>query len=338
MERGSDIRIIGAAPEKVKEEARADISNVFHRHAENIPAEWREKFEQYEVSKSEQEIVLIQCINDATNDLLKEFDMDPYDVPVENYHILLPNLYKELAIIGHAMARWSEQAILFNANHFSENPVYFGSIAFHETLHMKGYLSLEVRAENGTIYIKADRKGVAVAGLSQNADHTHFEGLGEAIISRQQQKFTIQLLSMPGLEHEKEWLLSDEAMALKKQIAERNGLSEDDIIWVDKGKTDDWVGLGYESQRKALEYVCGEIQKELSDQFSTADDVFKEFLKAHFTGRLLPITRLVEKTFGEGSFRLLGNMGVEQDSGVLHLGSLQKARGRVIRAHNTKGT
>jgi len=59
--------------------------------------------------------------------------------------------------------------------------------------------------------------------------------------------------------------------------------------------------------------------------------VYKVFLKAHFTGRLLPIGRLIEKTFGEGSFRLLGNMDTDDESGALHLESLEKARRRQIR-------
>jgi len=45
----------------------------------------------------------------------------------------------------------------------------------------------------------------------------------------------------------------------------------------------------------------------------------------------LPIARLMEKTFGEGSFRLLGNMETSNESGILHLESLQKARARYLR-------
>jgi len=36
----------------------------------------------------------------------------------------------------------------------------------------------------------------------------------------------------------------------------------------------------------------------------------------------------VEKTFGEGSFRLLGNMDTDEKSGVLHLEALKEARRR----------
>jgi len=54
-------------------------------------------------------------------------------------------------------------------------------------------------------------------------------------------------------------------------------------------------------------------------------------LKTHFTGRLLPVARLVEGTFGEGSFRLLGNMTTEKQSGILHLESFKKLRAKQIK-------
>ena len=98
-----------------------------------------------------------------------------------------------------------------------------------------------------------------------------------------------------------------------------------------KGKND-WESVSYFSQRQVLEYVCGEIQKEFPNQYDNADDVFKEFLKSHFNGRLLPVARLVEKTFGEGSFRLLGNMGTDRKSGISHLELLRKARIRHMRS------
>ena len=82
--------------------------------------------------------------------------------------------------------------------------------------------------------------------------------------------------------------------------------------------------------------MCAEIQKQFPDQYQSADDVFKVFLNAHFTGKLLPIGRLVEKTFGEGAFRALGNMGTHREDGALHFETLKKARARQIRKREEK--
>lgn len=113
---------------------------------------------------------------------------------------------------------------------------------------------------------------------------------------------------------------------MRKKLAEKKEIPEDDIIWIDEKNENDYETVSYRQQREVLNYVCAEIQKQFPDRYQSADDVFEEFLKSHFTGRLLPIARLVEKTFGEGNFRLLGNMNAEKESGVLHLESLKKAR------------
>ena len=88
-------------------------------------------------------------------------------------------------------------------------------------------------------------------------------------------------------------------------------------------------GVCYEKTGQAEQ--AKQCAQKLADQYADADEVYKVFLKAHFTGQLLPIARLVEKTFGEGSFRLLGNMDTENKSGVLHLESLKKARMRQVK-------
>lgn len=122
--------------------------------------------------------------------------------------------------------------------------------------------------------------------------------------------------------------MSDEAKALRKNLAEKRKIPEDDFIWVGKRGENDYETFPYQKPRQVLEYVCAEIQKEFTDLYENADDVFKEFLKANFTGRLLPIARLVDGTFGEGSFRILGNMKHEKESAVLTLETLKKARTR----------
>ena len=57
-----------------------------------------------------------------------------------------------------------------------------------------------------------------------------------------------------------------------------------------------------------------------------ADEVFQEFSNAQFNGRLMTIARLVEGTFGKGSFRILGNMDTDSNSATLCLETLKKLR------------
>ncbi len=226
--------------------------------------------------------------------------------------------------------------MLFNASVFRDNPVYFGAVALHETLHLKAHFTLEVEeGEGGGIDITFYREGVGIKALQADGYHgryhQHFTGLHEAIVAELEKRSLAKIINLPELAREKEWLESAEAGELKHQLAERRGISEDDIIWVGKKGDKDWETVSYCKTRDVLTYVCTEIQKQFPAQYSRADEVFTEFQTAHFTGQLLPIARLVEATFGAGSFRLLGNMSTDKESAVLHLESLKKARVRQLK-------
>lgn len=126
--------------------------------------------------------------------------------------------------------------------------------------------------------------------------------------------------------------MSDWAKELIENTAQKEKITEDDIMLIfNKNKKDFIIAeKSYREQRQTLDYVCSEIQKEFSDQYKSIDDVFKEFLKANFTGQLLTIGRLVEETFGKGSSRILGDMGMDSKSAILTLEIL-----KIIRAKKT---
>ena len=236
---------------------------------------------------------------------------------------------------GCATTLNTKQAIIFNAQYFRNNPMYFGAAALHESLHLKAHFSMEVQEEDDKVNITPYREGVAVRALQRDGYHgkyhLHFAGLHEGIVSETEKRLLPKLLNRPELTKEREWLMSDEAKEMRKKLVEIKEISEDDIIWVGKKGEDDWEMVTYISQREVLNYMFTEIQKQFPSEYQSVDDVYKIFLNAHFTGQLLPLARLVEKTFGEGSFRLLGNMDTSKQGGVLHFESLKKARSRQLK-------
>lgn len=336
MEGGREIRIVGGASVEKKEQATKELEQALFSHFESLSPDEREQFEKFEYPKSEKELALVSFVNEETSRLMQEAGIKPYDVPVDNFHIIPPELYKKAAGRGGtATAFNTKQGIIFDAQHFRDNPVYFGAVAIHELLHLKAHLSMEVQEEGDKVKKTPYREGVTVHALQgyghHGKYHQHFEGLHEGIVAETEKRLLAKLLDRPELAKEKEWLMSDEAKEMKKELAERKEIPEDDIVWVGKKGKNDWETVSYPLQRDVLNYVCTEIQKQFPDEYQSADDVYKTFLNAHFTGRLLPLARIVEKTFGEGSFRLLGNMGTDGQSGFLHLESLKKARARQTR-------
>lgn len=202
---------------------------------------------------------------------------------------------------------------------------------FHETMHLKGHTSFEIEEDEekgkiATLY----RAGVSVHS-SQKKDtegpsHEHFRGLHEAIVAQSEKEFVARALELPELSTEKEWMHSGGARARKEFLEEKLGIRAEDITWVGQGDEIEYEAIGYNTQRDVLAYVCKEIADAFPEKFSDDKAVFQEFLRAHFTGRLLPLARLIEETFGEGSFRMLGTMDEKAQSAVMSLEALKKSR------------
>lgn len=344
MDKGPEFRIVGGASEEKKEEARKELESALFDHFASLSPKEREKLEKLEYTKSEKEIALINFANEETNRLREEAGLEPYDIPKENYHIVPSEFYKEVGKDGTATTFYTKQGIIFDAEQFRLNPVNFGTASLHETLHLKGHTTFEVEEKDGKLEKTPFRVGIGIEAAQKfglhGKYHSHFDGLHEAIVVTQEKKSFPKILELPMLKKEKEWLMSREAKKIIEGIREKKNIPKDEFIWVEgeelegweEGKTGSsykWKTFSYYSQRQTLEYLCNEIQGEFPERYKSSDDVFNEFLKAHFTGRLLTVARLVEKTFGEGSFRLLGNMRIDKESGVLHLEALRKKRIRI---------
>ena len=331
--RGPEFRIVGGASEEHKEETKSELERALYDHYAFLPPEERERLEKLEYPKSVKELALIRFANAETNRLRIGAGLEPYDIPSENYHIVPPSLYQELSRREDTSATtfYGQQGFLFNAQEYRTNPVAFGAAAFHETLHLKGHSASELEESEGGPKRTHYRRGISVDSSQKANDrgqfHIHFDGLEEAITAEAEKRSYPKLLELPELADEKKWFTSKKGQARRRTLAEEYGIPEDDVVWVSKRDNTPQT-IAYPIPRQVLRYVCEEVQKQFPDQYQDMDVVHKEFLDAHFTGRLLPLARLVDGTFGEGSFRLLGNMTREDDSSVLHLESLRKMRSR----------
>jgi hypothetical protein len=237
------------------------------------------------------------------------------------------------------MANQPSQAMIFNASYHRNKSMEFISSAFHELLHLKGCAVLEVEKEGEDSKSHFLRFGMSInSSIKKNKDkqdHHHFIGLHEAIVTTQEKKSFHELIKNPIFEEERNIMQSFEFSNAKKDLIEKNKIPEDEIVWIYPEKKD-FSSFGYVAARKTLDYVLEEIQKEFSEKYASKDDVFKEFLKAHLQGGLLTIAHLVEDTFGDGSFRLLGNMDKDTNSAITHLETLKQGRNRFLKSKEKK--
>jgi len=300
-----------ASPEKKEKYKKLIVDRFGERHYEQIPEEKRKILEVLEYDKKDYEKKAIKVINDFTNAILSDFGLPAFDIPERNIHIVPNSLFEKIEEDEKtkAVTIAKEQAIVINAEKII-NPIGRVSTIFHEMIHLKSYLSLEGYDDN---FVKIRRIGLKVypsrAKTRKFGDYIFFKGLNEAVVSEIQKKYFHYIIVFHGVlpDDIKNWDFSMEARQLKREIAEREKLEIDEIVWVSKDGKDFGVFPYYE-QRKVLDYIVDVLYSDNFKEFDSKDDILKLFFKAHFNGKLLSIARLIEKSFGEDSLRVVGMM------------------------------
>ena len=234
-------------------------------------------------------------------------------------------------------ASYENQAVLFDALKVRGNDFIFANSAFHESLHLKSALVMQVEEQKNGLRQRQYRSGVDIVNTIKNNNKTgenilYFNGLHEAIVSVEEKKFNKKLLELPEFKNEKKSLEENREELFK--ISEDKKIPIEDFSFFNKGEGGQdsrWGVLGYRKQREVYDYICREILKNAKGKYRDLGDVQKEFLKAHFTGKILSIARIVEDTFGENSFRILGGMGVDDESTIKTRKILENMRRQVLK-------
>lgn len=339
MEKMPSLKIIGNIHDENKREVEEKFKNKLFNHINSLPKRAQEEIKKLEYKKTKEQLKFIDMANKETNELMRYCGVESFDIPIDNFHILPPDLYKVAGGIPNTIgtASYENQAILFDALKVGDNDFVFANSAFHESLHLKSVLIIQVEEQKNGLRERQYRSGVDVLNTIKNNNKTgenilYFNGLHEAIVSVEEKKFNKKLLDLPDFKNEKKSLEENKEEILK--ISENKKIPIEDFSFFKKGEDDQdsrWGVLGYRKQREVYDYICREILKNGEGKYRDLGDVQKEFLKAHFTGKILSIARIVEDTFGENSFRILGGMGVDDESTIKTRKILENMRRQVLK-------
>lgn len=320
--------MVGPASKEIKEKAKQRILSRFGEgHYEQLPEEKRKILESLEYPKRPYEESAIDRANEISNSLLQEFDLQPFDVPEQNVHIMPEKLFKEVEKNNDrvAVTFQDKQAIAVNAERSAE-PLNRALHIFHEIIHLKGFSAIEVHEDLD----KMHRSGFKVNATRKKSEKrgyfVAFEGLNEAVVAEIEKTYSQRFLKENEfLKEEYEWEMSEEAQKLKQTSAKEWGIETDEITHISKdGKVGD--SFSYYEQRKVLYYIVDRLLENNPDKFKSRDTVKKLFFKSHFDGKLLNIAGLIEKSFGKGSFRMVGMMDTDKNSARLVMDYLFKHR------------
>ncbi|MDD5464392.1 MAG: hypothetical protein PHP62_04535 [Candidatus Moranbacteria bacterium] len=343
MERGPNLNVVGKINDKVKDEIRQDNHNNLHKQLEQLTDDQRVDVLEHECPKSPEELICIDLANQETNRLLELSGVESYDFPATNVHIFDEYFIKEQYgsdfETGRAYAEG--QSIILSEDEVRNNKIGFASIVFHEMFHVKSLFvqhAVRKQEEDETFKtrITTYRKGLLVCSPQpkhddENEEHVHFAGLNEAVTAQAEKIFFGKLLNNQLFADERKKLYSEEVVAFKSELFKDKGITEDEIIFVsdkNNGKRE-YLRIGYAKQREVLEYVCREIAQDLG---VSEEEVFNKFVKSQFNGHLVELGNMIEKSFGKGSFRRLGDMPRGQDYGPETLEALRKMRLQILKA------
>ncbi|MEK9174961.1 MAG: hypothetical protein AAB795_00030, partial [Patescibacteria group bacterium] len=190
------------------------------------------------------------------------------------------------------------------------------NIMVHEMLHAQSFLSFDVHrlpaqakagADYDTVKLSQRRVGLKVYTFLNHKPIDVFRALDEAVIEELAKEFYYKFVSkLPNTkdifnkaEESKKEHEIDDSDVTDIQTENLSDGSRREIIW----------SSGYKKERNDLWDLIDDIfESDKSGEFQSREDVFKLFVHAQMTGHLLKLGRVINRAYGRGAFKFLGEI------------------------------
>ncbi len=321
-------RVVGGT-----EEERKEVLGHLEREAQTPSTDYAS----YEVEPTERDEQVIAWVEPLVDNMVRQYGGDPKQMMREKIHILRHGSTEEITgfPLRAAQHELREEIVIDRM----QSDISFAAGLAHELFHRKSYKTVQIKEGESRKKLEPYRSGIAVTARQWGNTTRYLGELHEAIVQKlEKQLLANEILTNPLFEEEykateevKQWarnylqargkektLRSVERIAAipdaDEILAVLHGKGADDEKWsyVDKNlsalsKQGELVEMGRSELVQKLDKFTEDILKANPDRFSTREDVFDFLAKANFTGSLMPFGRLVERTFGKGSFRRFGH-------------------------------
>ena len=296
-----------------EDEVQANVSKHF---AEKFAGQDIAELKDLERRPTPEELQIFELANRATNKILNRYGIADFEVPPANIHPILES-------------KWPETASKFGQNPEKNAGFYFSgaqtiiyradpsrlttaSHVVHEMIHFKGFQS-----QNAVYFPADDEVGVGVRrsglGVGSNDGAWFLNLLDEAV--------TVELEGRVMDEIRQDPIFRDEVDFMNQLVDQLPRLNRKEIYGLRAVPVDD-KGEGaleiefrprpYVRPRAALNKLIDALYKYNRSDFKSREEVFDLFARAALTGALIPLGRVIEKTFGPGTFRELGECDTEE--------------------------
>ncbi|MCK5080970.1 MAG: hypothetical protein KAQ63_02300 [Candidatus Moranbacteria bacterium] len=341
MEKFSSIdRIVGKAPEDAKKRILNKMEDVFKKQdLENLP--YVGNLKDSEKEKTTEEIQILDFVNQATNGIRRKYGLSDLNVLAKNAHVILKE--KWIGGSGESGGNIPGQQCFVMKECSSKTD--FMHTSFHEMLHFKSYTSLQVM-EDDKNNLELTNYRVGLTTTTRDGERLLFSNLNEAVTEKITKRFLKAQEKNPLIEKEaeatKEALkehvksydnltgaaISDEVYygkledckfnkvnkKKKEEMAKAVGLDEAEEYFPDFGKEFKGEFFSYKKERQMLDKLIEKILEKNLNKFKDSEEVFEIFAKGMMTGNILPIGKLIERSFGSGTFRKIGELDEDAEA------------------------
>jgi len=305
MEKGSSylpegqsaaIRRIVGLPELDEKEILEDARESF-KNQDKLP---------FEREKTEREIHIISDVLSQLPDFLAEYGMKSLEITLDHIHVVDEasltqderNLYGIPDEAGGSYMEGRQGVVVFS----SGDDLSFAERVIHEAIHMNSFSS--VTHKDGSYALR--RIGLTVVDSEGERYFLNLnEGLTEELAKRFDKKYSEGFPSLSEAAARRvEFIASIKSPNPEADTDEIKSVvtqQEPDGQW--KTTVSEYV---YPEERYAFLELMKVLYEKNQGRFNSPEDVFRVFAQSASNGRLLEVARLVEDTFGEGSFRELG--------------------------------
>lgn len=288
--------------------------------AKNVPEDQKEQFLdevgrqlmglgseifEHEKVKTPEQVEMCKLADILTSEVRERYGLKGFSVPVENIHIFENNLNLAGLEVGGTFIPEHQMVFVREGNSRLSLMQYL----CHELIHFKSYGAMQVPVGKEGIVDYHYRAGLGLR--SRDAERVYFGAIDEALTEELAKRLVEDLkktdnpLFIEEINETKRFLRYTASGVGNEEVD-----STEDVISayrVSDGADQTLViRYVYKEQRKVLSALIDKIYKKNKSSFNNKEEVFNVFAKSKFEGGMLRVGKLIDDTFGKGTFRRLG--------------------------------
>jgi len=294
-------RVVGGTSSQ-REEALADLKDTYESQDDTELAE-------IEVEKTAEISRCIHIANEAVTAMLSKYGIEANGVPEKNVHIIKREEWDKHMPGAGASFNLTSQGIRYPEE---ESSLYFVYHLIHEMIHFNTYQAAQITTDNT---LSDYRVGLSVD--SRDGKVQQLRNINEAVT----ENLTMEAMSTSVVAEQLQAEIA-KTNAVNTEYAEvkmttvESEFDPETVFSQITGRNDDGspqiesFAFTYKKEREALDILTTKIYEKNPEIYDNTDEVYRVFVNGAFTGNLLEIGRLLDYTFGQGTFRKI----VENDS------------------------